>query len=70
MHIPAIVEQIVGRSHVSESFSDVLDKFIGCLKPGAWEKASAEDKHQWSVWVVEAHKANRALYTYVMKVAF
>lgn len=70
--VPSIVHHIVGRCHVGESHRHVIRFFVSRLKHGytTWRGLSRLERKQYLAWIVEAHNANRALYSAVMRGRF
>lgn len=63
----AIIRNIVGRMHVGDPLSDVIDYAKSRLAAGAWESMSAKDRKSFECEVKKQHAANLALYRKVMR---
>ena len=62
-----IIENIVGRCHVSKSFDEVLLYVISKLRPGAWDAMTPRQQSTFKMSVARQHAANQRIYDFVMK---
>jgi len=64
-----IIENIVDRCHVSESFDEVLLTVISKLEDGhkSWDAMSPRQQSQFKLVVARKHAANQRIYNFVMK---
>lgn len=65
-----MINQIVGRCHVGESYVSVIKYLVSRFKKGAWRGLSRSERRRWMREAIACHKRNRRLYASVMSGRF
>ena len=61
-----IIDQIVARHHVGESYLAICRKVKQAMKKSAWRKLDRATRSMFIDDAIYCHTENRNLYTYVM----
>lgn len=62
-----MIDQIVGRCHVGESYVSVIKYVVSRFRAGEWRKLTRKERRRIMRRAMRIHRRNRELYASVMR---